>query len=72
MFILKWSIATNHLANQNADAPDISLVSMASIEHHLRSTVPWRTAVSISLIRANIPNLLGKTKINELNMPFLV
>ena len=72
MLILKWSKATNHLANENANAPDISLVSMTSIQHHLRSTVSWRTAVSISLIPADISNLLCKTKINELDMPFLV
>lgn len=72
MLILEWSKATNHLANENTYAPDISLVSMTSIQHHLRSTVSWRTAVSIGLIRADISNLLRKTKINELNMPLLV
>jgi hypothetical protein len=45
---------------------------MASIQHYFRSTVPRRTAVSVSLIRVNIPDLLCKTKINELNMPLLV
>lgn len=72
MLILKWCKATNHLTNKNADAPDISLVSMTSIQHHLGSTVSRRTAVSIGLIRANISYLLRKTKIDELNMPLLV
>ena len=72
MLILERSKATNHLANENAYAPDISLVSMTSIQHHLRSTVSWRTAVGIGLIRADISNLFCKTKINELDMPLLV
>lgn len=73
VLILKRNEASYHLTNEDADAPDIRLISMPNIGHHdLRSTVARRATICIRPVRFNIQHFLCKTKVNDLYMAVVV
>ena len=64
--------AANHLTDQNAPAPDVCLVVVAHLEHDLRSTVTRCAAVRKGAVISDIIQLLGKAKVDQLNVALLV
>ena len=71
IFIFEGSETTDHLANEDADAPDVGLVGVAGVEHDLGSAVARRSAVGEGP-PVDVLQFLGEPEVNQLDVPLSV
>ena len=71
VFVFKGREAADHLANEDADAPDVGLVGVAGVEHDLGSAVARRSAVGEGP-PVDVLQLLGEPEVNQLDVALSV
>lgn len=73
ILILERNETADHLADQDANAPDVGLVGVTHIcHHHLWSTVAWRATVGVRSIGLDVHHLLGEAEVNNLDVAVIV
>jgi hypothetical protein len=70
MLVLEGCEPSHDLANEDADAPDVGFVGVTDLHHYFRGTVSRSSTVSIRPVCFYIVDLLGKSKVNQLNVAF--